>query len=159
MKINEILSAIRSLAQSQGFYSRLYSDLLSVKQSAPDEWADIVTVLEDRNFKDTVDMGSSLKAEVGNMNEKCNRQPNGRELAEIVGFSLNTFRFDSSGFVEVMLREHRTIQQSFMREVIVPYLLGLSEVKSYDERNEASVRLATAIMARVTDDELCLPFI
>ena len=46
-----------------------------------------------------------------------------------------------------------------MREVIVPYLLGLSEVKSYDERNEASVRLATAIMARVTDDELCLPFI
>ena len=41
MKINEILSAIRSLAQSQGFYSRLYSDLLSVKQSSPDEWADI----------------------------------------------------------------------------------------------------------------------
>ena len=56
MKINEILSAIRSLAQSQGFYSRLYSDLLSVKQSAPDDWADIVTVLENRNFKDPVDM-------------------------------------------------------------------------------------------------------
>ena len=56
MKINEILSAIRSLAQSQGFYSRLYSDLLSVKQRAPDDWADIVTVLENRNFKDTVDM-------------------------------------------------------------------------------------------------------
>ena len=56
MKINEILSAIRSLAQSQGFYSRLYSDLLSVKQSAPDDWADIVTVLENRTFKDTVDM-------------------------------------------------------------------------------------------------------
>ena len=56
MKINEILSAIRSLAQSQGFYSRLYSDLLSVKQSSPDEWADIVTVLENRNFKETVDM-------------------------------------------------------------------------------------------------------
>ena len=56
MKINEILSAIRSRAQSQGFYSRLYSDLLSVKQSSPDEWADIVTVLENRNFKDTVDM-------------------------------------------------------------------------------------------------------
>ena len=56
MKINEILSAIRSLAQSQGFYSRLYSDLLSVKQSSPDDWADIVTVLENRNFKDTVDM-------------------------------------------------------------------------------------------------------
>ena len=56
MKINEILCAIRSLAQSQGFYSRLYSDLLSVKQSSPDEWADIVTVLENSNFKDTVDM-------------------------------------------------------------------------------------------------------
>lgn len=56
MKINEILSVIHSLAQSQGFYSRLYSDLLSVKQSSPDEWADIVTVLENRNFKDTVDM-------------------------------------------------------------------------------------------------------
>ena len=56
MKINEILSAIRSLAQSQGFYSRLYSDLLSVKQNVPNDWADIVTVLENRNFKDTVDM-------------------------------------------------------------------------------------------------------
>ena len=93
------------------------------------------------------------------MNEKSNRQPNGRELAEIIGFSLNTFCFYSTGFVEVMLREHRTIQQSFMREIIVPYLLGLSEVKSCDERNEASVKLAKAIMARVTDDELCLPFI
>ena len=56
MKINEILSAIRSLAQSQGFYSRLYSDLLSVKQNAPNDWADIVTVFENRHFKDTVDM-------------------------------------------------------------------------------------------------------
>ena len=56
MKINEILSVIHSLAQPQGFYSRLYSDLLSVKQSSPDEWADIVTVLENRHFKDTVDM-------------------------------------------------------------------------------------------------------
>ena len=93
------------------------------------------------------------------MNEKCNRQPNGRELAGIIGFSLNTFCFDSTGFVEVMLREHRTIQQSFMREIIVPYILGLSEVKSYDERNEASVKLAKAIIARVSDDELCLPFI
>ena len=43
-------------------------------------------------------------------------QASGRELASITAYALNTFSFDSKGFVEAMTREHRTLQQSFMRE-------------------------------------------
>ena len=87
------------------------------------------------------------------------KQLNGKDLAEIISFSLNSYGFDSKAFVETMLREHRTIQQSFMREIIVPYLKALSETTYYDVRNEASMNLAKAIMQRTTEDERCLPFI
>ena len=87
------------------------------------------------------------------------QQLNGKDLAETISSSLNSFGFDSKAFVETMLREHRTLQQSFMREIIMPYLKALSETTNYDDRNEASVNLAVAIMQRTTEDERCLPFI
>ena len=87
------------------------------------------------------------------------KQLNGKDLAEIISFSLNSFGFNSKAFVETMLREHKTLQQSFMREIIMPYLKALSETTNYDDRNEASVNLAKAIMQRTTEDERCLPFI
>ena len=83
----------------------------------------------------------------------------GRELAGIIAYALNTFNFDSKGFVEAMTREHRTLQQSFMREVVLPYLEALSVSNSFDDRNLASVELAKAIMERTTEDERRLPFI
>lgn len=86
-------------------------------------------------------------------------QASGRELANITAYALNTFSFDSKGFVEVMTREHRTLQQSFMREVVLPYLEALSLSNSFDDRNLVSVELAKAIMERTTDDERRLPFI
>ena len=85
-------------------------------------------------------------------------QTSGRELAGIISLSVNSFSFDSKGFVEVMIREHRTLQQSFMREIILPYLEALS-MSNYDDRNEASVALAKTIMERTTEDERRLPFI
>lgn len=52
MKIDAILDLIRSLACSQGFYGRLYRELISVRDNDPDRWADIVEVLESQNFTD-----------------------------------------------------------------------------------------------------------
>lgn len=52
MNRNDILSSIRMLAQSQGFYGRLY-DLLT---NGSDESKQILDTMESQNFKDTVDM-------------------------------------------------------------------------------------------------------
>jgi len=91
--------------------------------------------------------------------DRMSRYASGKELAEIVSRAVNTFRFDSKGFSDVMVREHRTLQQSFMREVILPYLKAVSQLSCFDDQNERSVALAKAIMQRTTDDERCLPFI
>lgn len=52
MKKEEILSAIRSLAASQGFYGRLLSVLTS---DEPDAIA-YLEYLEEQNFKDIIDL-------------------------------------------------------------------------------------------------------
>ena len=52
MKKEEILSAIRSLAASQGFYGRL---LIALSSDEPDAIA-YLEYLEEQNFKDTVDL-------------------------------------------------------------------------------------------------------
>lgn len=52
MKIDAILDLIRSLACSQGFYGRLYRDLISTRNNDPDRWANIVEELESQNFTD-----------------------------------------------------------------------------------------------------------
>lgn len=56
MKRDEILKAIGSLASSQGFYSRLYSNLIELRTDDPDEYDRIMTQLEEQNFKDAVDL-------------------------------------------------------------------------------------------------------
>ena len=95
--------------------------------------------------------------------DKCSHRmslrANGRELAGIIGLAMNTFTFDSKGFVEDMCTEHRTIQQSFLREVVMPYIRALSKSTYWDDRNESTVTLAKAIMERTTDEERRLPYI
>ena len=56
MDIEQIMAAIRSLAESQGFYGRLYSNMQAMQANNPDQWAEIVETLEAQNFKDTLDM-------------------------------------------------------------------------------------------------------
>lgn len=58
MKKEEILSAIRSLAASQGFYSRL---LFVLSSDEPDAVA-YLNYLEEQNFKDTVDLVMFLES-------------------------------------------------------------------------------------------------
>ena len=56
MKINDILDAICELACSQGFYGRLYEQLMEIKDNDTDTWNKIVSELEKQNFKTTLDM-------------------------------------------------------------------------------------------------------
>lgn len=80
---------------------------------------------------------------------------NGRELAKEIGSSLNTFSFDKSGFCEEMMREHRTIQQSFMR-LIRDYIDYVAEQPDYqfDGRNKASRDFAKKVAEATKDNRL-----
>lgn len=52
MNKQQILNAVKSLAQSQGFYGRLYETLTSGTEEAEDALNQMV----EQNFKDSVDM-------------------------------------------------------------------------------------------------------
>lgn len=56
MDIEQIMAAIRSLAESQGFYVRLYNNMQAMQENFPERWQEIVETLEAQNFKDTLDM-------------------------------------------------------------------------------------------------------
>ena len=79
---------------------------------------------------------------------------NGKDLAKEIGSSLNTFSFDKKGFCETMMREHRTIQQNFMR-LIRDYMRFVAEQPDYmfDGRNEASRDFARKV-AEIEDNQL-----
>lgn len=56
MKREQILNTIKSLAQSQGFYGRLYMDLMYAQKNHPDEYEEAMSELESKNFHDPVDL-------------------------------------------------------------------------------------------------------
>ena len=53
MKREEIMETIKSLASSQGLYSRLYRDLMELDE---EKYNEVMTELESQNFKDGVDL-------------------------------------------------------------------------------------------------------
>lgn len=53
MKREEIMETIKTLASSQGLYSRLYRDLMELDE---DKYNEVMTELESQNFKDAVDL-------------------------------------------------------------------------------------------------------
>ena len=56
MDIEQIMAAIRSLAESQGFYGRLYNELWEMQTNDPEKWEEVKNTLETQNFKDSLDM-------------------------------------------------------------------------------------------------------
>lgn len=56
MDIEQIMAAIRSLAQSQGYYGRLYNELQNLQTNDPDKWEEVKNTLEGQHFNDTLDM-------------------------------------------------------------------------------------------------------
>lgn len=53
MSKEEILKTIRNLAQCQGLYSRLYARIMELSEDERDRF---LQELEDKNFKDSVDL-------------------------------------------------------------------------------------------------------
>lgn len=68
-----------------------------------------------------------------------------KKVAQSVMTAVNTF-CNEQKVAQYMTHEHRTLQQNFTR-LCVEWLKALSEVEMYDDRNEASVRLAHDLFA------------
>ena len=56
MKRDEIIDTIASLANSQGFYSRLFRDLIELKQEYPETYEETMESLEAKNFQTALDL-------------------------------------------------------------------------------------------------------
>ena len=56
MDIEQIMAAIRSLAESQGYYGRLYNELREMQTNDTKKWEDVKNTLESQHFKDSLDM-------------------------------------------------------------------------------------------------------
>lgn len=62
MNREQIMEAIKQLAQCQGSYSRFYRDLCEMREEDPDRFDKAMTMLEEKNFKDTVDLVMYLES-------------------------------------------------------------------------------------------------
>ena len=56
MKMEEIKSTIKSLASSQGFYSRLLASMETMEEMFPKDYEEVVKELESQNFQNAVDL-------------------------------------------------------------------------------------------------------
>lgn len=56
MKIEQILEIILELSYSQGFYGRLYENLMNIKDTDEVAWGYLVETLESQNFKEPLDL-------------------------------------------------------------------------------------------------------
>lgn len=83
---------------------------------------------------------------------------NGAELARIISDSVNSYSFDTKGFINQMMNEHRTLQQSFTR-ICMSWIYALAETPYYDERNEESVMVARQIKEALGEDGYYLPLV
>lgn len=83
-------------------------------------------------------------------------------IAHQITNAINTLSFDSAFFCETMGYEHRTLQQSFMRDIIVPFIqYAASEdyQKRADDRNEATHRLAVELNEVIESSGISLLYI
>jgi len=73
---------------------------------------------------------------------------------------VNNYGFEPHKFVELMSRQHRSLQQSFTRLVLM-WLLHLSQLEEgyYDGRNEVAVNIAKKIMKGLDKHDVNLPLI
>lgn len=85
-------------------------------------------------------------------------QMNGKELAQAVAYAINSFNFDAGEFCEQMHKEHRTLQQNFMR-LIRRYIEETAKQEYFDDRNEASVMACRKLSQCIEDNDIYLPFI
>lgn len=56
MNREQIMETVKQLAQSQGSYGRFYRALCEMRDNEPERFDDAMTMLEEKNFKDAVDL-------------------------------------------------------------------------------------------------------
>lgn len=56
MNREQIMDAIRQLAESQGYYGRFLQHLQTMQEEEPERFDYTMGVLEEQNFKDTLDL-------------------------------------------------------------------------------------------------------
>ena len=79
------------------------------------------------------------------------RKPTAAELARVVSDAVNVFGFSEEEFIEVFVREHRTLQQAFT-SLCFEWIKKCAEMDKndcYDGRNEYSVKKCAEIVAKV----------
>lgn len=79
------------------------------------------------------------------------------KVASDVSNFLNSLHPDYASFVEAMGMEHRTLQQCFT-QLCLEWFKYLANTRYYDERNEASVMVARAVINTLGND-IRLPYI
>ena len=62
MNREQIMEAIKQLASSQGYYGRFYCALCRLRDNEPDRFDKAMTMLEEKNFKDAVDLVMYLES-------------------------------------------------------------------------------------------------
>ena len=82
------------------------------------------------------------------------------EKVGLVSTMLNSFSFNPEEFCKQFTKEHRTIQQNFTRLCIHWLCTCASDEYRYDGRNEASHKVAKALIEKQDADFIgYLPFI
>ncbi len=88
----------------------------------------------------------------------------GQRIAAELSSSLNSFSFQDElkkGFIDALMREHRTLQQSTMK-VFYEVIMAWAERKesgNFDERNKATVEFCKKIKDTFEKEDIYFPFI
>jgi len=85
------------------------------------------------------------------------RAGSGKEVARMLADFVNNYAADTEGFVDGILLEHRTLQQSVMK-LFIDLATEMAKRDSHDLRNEDAVKVAKAIVA-LGPDVLAMRFI
>lgn len=56
MKMDEIMNFIHTMSYSQGFYTRLYNNIMELKETDKEGYKKLKTVLEKQHFNDNLDI-------------------------------------------------------------------------------------------------------
>lgn len=56
MKEKEILESLLTLGQQQGYYQRVYNNLIDLKENDINSYSDFIETLENANFTDIIDL-------------------------------------------------------------------------------------------------------
>jgi hypothetical protein len=84
----------------------------------------------------------------------------GKQVAEVVMTLVNNIcpNDQFKKFIEVVKRDHRTNQQTFMK-LVGMFIIEYAKTEHYDARNEAAVKLCQKIIDKVPPENMSLPLV